>query len=441
MNVVFSYGNGRNKEADRQNVNIRVYHGKSILGLDFRRSTGLEVSLKDWEEWNSEKKEFKLKGARTPDERRYILNVQEHLQSIDRAFKREFQELTLSHQLKSQNKLTWNEWCEATLEKGLGIKREVSEEVPFLLDKYREYIDLKSRTWSSNTIRNNESALKMLSAFMDFNKFIELYKPKDKERTEWEQWYLQNHGKSKARQYRTNETDIHFYNILQDWNLKKGNGLSGAFSDQIKHIKAMLRYFESTEGIAIHHNLNHKDFKPHTKNPDHDILTEEELKLIFNYTGKGYLENVRDLAKIQYYACIRYDELRSELNKGIEKMDIVKSGKNGYRWNIYQQKVKSTKSIPLHGRILSMINEDSFPHLIKDQKYREFIKELLAILQIDKHKKIGTHTFRRSFCTNMFNNGHSFAEIMQYSGQQTESQVREYIQAKNVVINNTIPTE
>ena len=250
-----------------------------------------------------------------------------------------------------------------------------------------------------------------------------------------------DYGKSKARQYRTDETDIHFYNILQDWNVKKGNGLSGAFSDQIKHIKAMLRYFESTEGIKIHHNINHKDFKVHTKNPDHDIFTEEELELIFNYKGKGYLENVRDLAKIQYYACIRYDELKSELAKGINKMDILKSGDNNHRWNIYQGKVKKPKSIPVHARILSMIKENKFPHLISDQKYREYIKELLAILQIDKHKRIGTHTFRRSFCTNMFNNGHSFAEIMQYSGHQTESQVREYIQAKNVVINNTIPTE
>jgi integrase len=216
--------------------------------------------------------------------------------------------------------------------------------------------------------------------------------------------------------------------------------LSGAFSDQVKHIKAMLKYFESVEGLKIHHNINHREFKAHISSPDHDILSSEEIQSIFKYKGKKYLENVVSLAKIQYHACMRYDELRSELEKGVDALNIQKTSE-GYIWNLLQGKVSKRKSVPVHKEIIDMFQNGTFPHLISDQKYREYIKELLAILQINKTLKIGTHTFRRSFCTNMFNAGHSFQEISQYSGHSTEKQLREYIQAKNVLINNTIPTE
>jgi len=275
---------------------------------------------------------------------------------------------------------------------------------------------------------------------MNFQTFCEFYSPQGRNRDEWENWYTQQYGRKKARDYRTDEVDMNFYNSLQDWNIKKGNGVSGAFSDQVKHLKAMLKYFESVEALKIHHNIYHREFKSFRSNPEHDILTKEEISKIFNYKGKGSLENVRDLIKVQYHACMRYSELKSELTKGVSNLHIHKTPE-GYRWNILQGKVGERKGVPVHRDIIEMIDNNTFPHIISDQKYREYIKELLAILQIDKHKKIGTHTIRRSFCTNMFNDNHSFQEISQYSGHKTESQLREYIQAKNVLINNSIPTK
>lgn len=433
MNVVFIYGKANKKESERQKVNIRVYHSD----FDFRRTTGLEIGIKGWD---FAKKQITFNGSKSPEERRYLQSVKEKLEDIIRTFEREFLELKLTHKLKGLNTISWNEWCENTLNKGLGIVDEVDEVAPLFLDKYKEYIDFKQRSWKPNTLRNNRSAFKMLSAFMDFQKFVEFYAPKGDELKEWEKWYLDKYGKSKKREYKTDETDMNFYHNLQEWNIKKGNGLSGAFSDQIKHLSAMLKYFNSVEGLKIHHNINHKDFKPHRSSPDHDVLTPEEIDLVFNYKGKKYLENVRDLAKIQYHACMRYDELRSELKKGVDNLNIQKTTE-GYRWTLMQGKVTIRKGIPVHKEIMDMLQNGTFPHLISGQKYNDYIKELLEILKINKTLGIGTHTFRRSFCTNMFNAGHSFQEILQYSGQSTEKQLREYIQTKNVLINNTIPTE
>jgi integrase len=440
MNVVFSYGkfkkevDAKRMKAESQNINIRVYHGD----FDFRRSIGQEISLKDWD---FKRGELKLSGvSRTPEEHKYIQSLKEQLEDIKRAYDREFLELKLSHRLKSLDSDSWKEWAVINLKKGLGIVEEDREGSPLLLDKYDEYIKFKQRTWKPNTLRNNNSAYNMLTAFMDFQKFVEFYAPEGDELKEWEKWYITKYGKSKAKEYKTDETDMTFYNNLQDWNIKKGNGLSGAFSDQVKHIKAMLKYFESVEGLKIHHNINHREFKAHISSPDHDILSSEEIQSIFKYKGKKYLENVVSLAKIQYHACMRYDELRSELEKGVDALNIQKTSE-GYIWNLLQGKVSKRKSVPVHKEIIDMFQNGTFPHLISDQKYREYIKELLAILQINKTLKIGTHTFRRSFCTNMFNAGHSFQEISQYSGHSTEKQLREYIQAKNVLINNTIPTE
>ena len=150
--------------------------------------------------------------------------------------------------------------------------------------------------------------------------------------------------------------------------------------------------------------------------------------------SQNQLANIRRRATID-----DLDELDSELKKGKENLLITQTT-GGYVWDIMQGKTGERKEVPIHNAILELINSDNFPHLISEQKYRDYIKEILLAVGITKNKKIGTHTFRRSFCTNMFNAKHSFQEITQYSGHSTEKQLRQYIQKKNVVIENTIST-
>lgn len=433
MRAVFLYGKDNNKKALTQSVNIRVYHSS----YDFRRSLKLDISREGWDFKNSTITDLS-KGSRTFEESQYLQELKDTLNSVEQTFNKEFLNLKLSHKLKSLTKETWNEWCEITLNKGLGTNEEITQETPFLLDKFREYIDSKKRTWAKNTIRNYESSYIMLGCFMDFSRFEAVLNPDTTLSLTMKNWYLNNYGKSLSRTYLTNEVDMKFYRLLEEWTELRGNG-NNTFSGYIKHIKAVLKYFVGIENIPIHYNLNSSEFKSIMTSPEHDIFTPEELKLIFNYKGKAYLENIRDLAKIQYYACMRLDELKSELKKGKDNLPISKI-KEGFVWDILQGKTGERKNVPVHNIILELINSDNFPHLISEQKYRDYIKEILLAVGITKNKKIGPHTFRRSFCTNMFNAKHSFQEITQYSGHSTEKQLRQYIQNKNVVIENTIST-
>lgn len=433
MKASFIYGKDNNKDALTQSVNIRVYHSN----FDFRRSLKLDISRKGWDFKNNSIVDL-TKGSRTFEESQYLLEVKNTLISIEQTFNNEFLKLKLTQQLKSFNKESWNVWCDKTLNKGLGIKEEITQDTPILLDKIRNYIDSKKRTWAQNTIRNYESTYIMLGCFMDFSQFEAVLNPNSSLSTTMKNWYLTNYGKGLSKTYLTNEVDMKFYRLLEEWNELRGNG-KNTFSGYIKHIKAVLKYFVGIENIPIHFNLNSSEFKSVMISPEHDILTPNELQLIFNYKGKAYLENIRDLAKIQYYACMRLDELESELKKGKENLLITKT-QNGYVWDIMQGKTGERKEVPIHNAILELINSDKFPHLISEQKYRDYIKEIILAVGIKKDKKIGTHTFRRSFCTNMFNEKHSFQEISQYSGHSTEKQLRQYIQKKNVVIENTIST-
>jgi hypothetical protein len=436
MNIVFSYGVTNKSKAEKQNVNVRVYH----YHFDFRKSTGLEIPLDCWDEKNRTVIVPAPGPKRTPEDVRHIRNVKEKLEDIVRAFERGFKDLKLEHKLRAMNATLWNQWCSQILNKAQGIVDDDKDEAPIFLDKFRQYIDFKLSEWKPNTLRNNESSYRMLGAFMDYDKFIEVCsKPEDMDLAKWSKWYTAKYGRSRSRQYRTNEIDLKFYRNLKEWHIERGNQLSGAFSDQIKHIKKVLDHFKSEDDIEVHHNIKHKDFKGFRNSPEHDILTEDELSLIFSYRGIGSLENVRDLIKVQYHMCMRYDELRSELDKGVDKLPIVKTSK-GYRWTVLQGKVDERKGVPVHREVMDMIHAKTFPHIISNQKYNQYIKDLLHEIGVRKSLKITTHTIRRSFCTNKFNQGHSFTEIMHYSGHKTERQLRDYIRTENMDLANSIST-
>ena len=83
------------------------------------------------------------------------------------------------------------------------------------------------------------------------------------------------------------------------------------------------------------------------------------------------------------------------------------------------------------------MNEQDINEFIKEVGRKVEIKEIVkntytkgGIGQVDdimKYKLIGTHTARRSFCTNMYKRGMSIYEIMHFSGHSTEREFYKYI--------------
>jgi site-specific recombinase XerD len=331
-----------------------------------------------------------------------------------------------------------------TLNKALGIEEEVSEgEPPLLTDLLEEFIRIKSKDRAQNTIRNYRSNTKVLREFMDYSLLEESSKLNPQDKLKLSAWYTKNFGKTKSRLYKFNETDLNFYHLLREWNSLKGNN-DNYFYKIISFVKAVLRYFHSIEPNKYkpHNHIEHPDFKAEKLSVPHSVLNEAEIQRLFDYKGLEKYENVSSLAKILYYGCFRWDELEQELKKKDKgSLELVRrnvEGKEVEYWNIYLGKQKIHKTIPVNKTLKSVLFDEDY-HFISDQKFRDYLKELLSLLSIEKEYSIGSHSFRRSFITNMINRGYSVVHIMEYSGHQTEAQFREYCRRENIEIKTLNP--
>jgi integrase len=433
MKAVFIFGKDNNKKVTSQSINIRVYHSN----FDFRRSLKMDISRGGWD-FKSNTIIDLSKGSRTFEESQYLQELKNTLNSVEQNFSQEFLKLKLSHKLKSFTNETWKEWCESTLNKGLGISEIEESETPLLMDTYKEFIRLKSNERAENTMKGYRSNLKVLNGFMNYNTFIADNKLTPSEIKDWEIWYTNQYGKSKSKEYKYDETDLAFYRSLKEWNKLKGNE-DNYFYKIISNLKAILTYFQSVDSDKYkpHKNINHPDFVALKLVSKHSILDKEELDLIFQYKGKKYLENVSSLAEILYSGCLRFNELIQEIklisegNQKIYKRTIETTEVEF--WDIYQKKEDFSKHIPINAN-LKRILASGEPYIISMTNFNKYIKELISELSIQKEYKISSHTFRRSFITNMVNEGYTENFIMEYSGHKDEKSFRTYCQTNNIKI-------
>jgi site-specific recombinase XerD len=402
MNVIFNFGISNKPDAKKRNIHIRVFHNK----FDFRGSTSLEIDKSHWDFKKNLIKDL-TKGNRTFEENQYYQNLTKKLNDILEAFNHEFITLKVTQQLKVMDNTQWNQWSKITLDSSLGLSKLKDEKGEFIIDKFQEYLDFFRLDFASNTIRSYTTIKNALERFQNET----------------------NH------QYRTVEIDLDFYKNLREWS--ENNGFKeNYFGTMISKVLAVMKHFISSQvDFKYHQHINHRSFKAIKKEVEHQILTPDELKLIYSYKGKKRLENVRDIAILLYHGCLRWNELYYQLKT--KNLEITQT-KDGYVWNIKQSKVGEFKSIPVHQKVLDLYLTDKLPPSMAQQKFNLYIKELMVELKINK-TDIKSHTLRRSFCTNMFNDGQDPQSIMGYSSHKTEKMLRSYIQKKNVVRENSIP--
>lgn len=409
MKIYFTYGQQNDKKKKEQNINVRLTYGRDKLQV--RSSTKISISK---EGWNFKKGEEAgivdlLKGSRTPSESEYLQEVKDKLDHIRTYFQNEFRILRLKPKFHIMDKHDWNKWAKEELEIALGIKEAKSKVAPFFLKKYEDYIELKRNGWVKNTIDDYETARKK---FEEYEKY-------------------------KKHNFKTNEIDLLYYNDFQNWCYKVARLSPNTFGGYIAKLLAVLRKYRSLESIPTHTHIEEEDFKVIRETPSHTILDKDELNTLWSYKGNERLENVRDIAKVLYYVCLRYNEFEWEFKKN-EKLNISKT-KGGYNWNIHQRKVKANKGIPLLDPMVEMFEAEAMPYYISNQKFDKYIKELcLEVGFKDKAPNITAHTFRRSFCTNMYNDEHDEKDIIEFSGHKSVSALKSYVDKKNVSRKNSI---
>lgn len=416
MNVYYTYGRDKkDAKSKEQTIYVRLFYGKDKLQV--KASTKLKIEKHGWNFKSGEEAGVVdlLKGSRTPEDSQYFQQVKEKLDYIRSYLKNEFRKLKLKPENNFFTKQEWNSWAKEQFEIAIGERKAKSEKAPLFMVKFEEYEKFYIKNWAKNTIESYNTIRQKL---YEFEKY--------------------------SRQYRTNEIDLTFYTEFQEWCYEVKNHKPSTFGGYISKIKAVINHFRSAElNFKFHPNIDHPKFYAPEEVTEKEFLTEDELNLLWAYKGNKKLENTRDIAKLLYHVCLRWNEFRFEFktNEGKEKKIYKGKNKDGddiFFWEIYEQKVKHRKALPVHAQVEKMYLENTMPYYIEISNFNIYILELLQHLGINKH--ITSHCFRKSFCVNQYMNGMIEEDIMEYSGHKSIKSLRAYINIDKVKRFNAIPT-
>ena len=221
----------------------------------------------------------------------------------------------------------------------------------------------------------------------------------------------------------------HFVTYLQ--NLEFSNNSIG------KHIK-VLKTFINDAPALLRGSSDISKFHVFTEDADTVFLNEKELQQIHDCKLTGRLERVRDWFLLLAWTGCRYSD-----SEKISKTDI----KNGFI-TFRQQKTNEKVTIPIHPAVVEVLEKYKYemPKPLSNQRFNEYIKEVakaagidqmetitktvggtLTSTQVPKYCLIGSHTGRRSFCTNMYLRGIPTYTIMAISGHRTEKSFLKYL--------------
>lgn len=434
MAVKFLYGAKNDKKKPIQSINYRIGYGKDF---DSRGSLKLDISLEWWDFDKNTLIDVRIKPTGDYDTNQRVIELTKLLHNIEEAYKDEFLKLKLTNRLKSLTKEEWNNWVNEVIDKGRGVVKSDRYLITEVISEAKESkITLKDI--SQSTIDKYDTTIRLLKEFQVYT----------------------------GKKYYSDDIDLKFYIKLKEWyrlpihrqRLKSGEmsepySLSDTyFGNAINVLKSSIKHFRTTiPNFPFSPQIENEDFKRPRSKSRHEVLREEHIEKLYNYKGAPYKEKVRDLAIILYHACLRYADLENEMNNGFKNLRIYKTS-DGWEWDIHQSKTDDNKTIPLHKRIVDMYESGRIKELynskgnrnkiIERQKFSEWFKEILRELEIP-FNKIGAHTMRRSFITNMINNRKTHVEVMAYSGHKDIATFQAYCQRHNIKVTagNTIPTE
>lgn len=215
-----------------------------------------------------------------------------------------------------------------------------------------------------------------------------------------------------------------------------------------KHFKNLKVILGSATKDGFNTNLKYlsADFKIGTEQTTEIYLDEEEINKLFQLDLSGFpkLERARDIFLIGCYTGQRVSDYNGLTDKDICVIEGVPFFK------IRQKKTGKEVYCPITKEIRAIVdaprNDGNPPLKMNEQEINNCIKEVGRKAKIDKpirniftkggrkveeslpkYKMIGSHTARRSFCTNMYKKGMSTFEIMQFSGHTTEREFYKYI--------------
>ncbi|GAA4289843.1 site-specific integrase [Aestuariibaculum suncheonense] len=218
-----------------------------------------------------------------------------------------------------------------------------------------------------------------------------------------------------------------------------------------KHIKNLKTFLNSAteEGVNQYKYYKHKDFKVLSEETTSIYLTEEEITKLtnLNLSANKSFELSRDIFLMGCYTGQRVSDYNGLIIRDVfenEGIEFIK---------IKQKKTGNEVDCPITKEMKFIMNErygGDFPKKRCEQKINKDLKAIAEMAEINEEVKcaqtrggkkqvdyvakfslIGTHTARRSFCTNKFKQGMPVDAIMHFSGHKTDKEFYKYIRINN----------
>lgn len=213
-----------------------------------------------------------------------------------------------------------------------------------------------------------------------------------------------------------------------------------------KHFKSLKSFLNEATERGINTNLAYKSkrFVVPEVEVDNIYLTSEEIEKIFNLDLRNNekLGRVRDLFILGCMTGLRFSDWA-----------ITPKNIKGKFFEVNTTKTKQTVVIPIHSYLTKIMNKhksingELFPRKMSNQKMNVYLKELCQLIEplqkkgltkstkgnftlsnlVGKYSKVTTHTARRSFATNLYNEGIPAISIMKITGHKTETAFLKYI--------------
>lgn len=200
----------------------------------------------------------------------------------------------------------------------------------------------------------------------------------------------------------------------------------------INYINRIFKVFHNVMKNAyidgVHENKYYMSagFVPGTEEVDNVYLTIADLDTIYNGLPSLSDRN-RNAATIFLRGC--YTGQRFQTYKDFH-IGMIYTFKGVDMISLKHGKTNNQVSIPISDKMKSVMAMDVHP--ISRQKLADYIKDVCKVLGICNWEKIGTHTARRTFATNMVLAGVDISKIMKITGHKTEQEFRKYVKIDHI---------
>lgn len=218
---------------------------------------------------------------------------------------------------------------------------------------------------------------------------------------------------------------------------KGGNGHNSSMK--------LLQIFRKIYKIGLNNRWTSRnafaDKKITFKDTEIEVLNENEINLLKSYEPtKTYLQKTKELFLFSIYSGLAYIDLQHIQFKHIE---IITTSGN---YIIRKKRVKTgiEYMVPLFGPLESLLNkwhanwqslapETFICPKISNQKYNDYLKELMALVGIDK--RVTTHIGRHTFATTIaLENGVGIESVSKMLGHSKIAQTQKYAKVTSLKI-------